>query len=360
MTTTLTSLPGQLKTLVARTVMAALCLAAAGLLAWLGFTDRRDGKMYVELSESVIEADPARVDAALEGRVIHVSSAPTSAAGARDDLFGLAVEGFALRRESSMFQWFEEAHGKGITKRYDYYLDWCDCRNDSSKFHKPKAHENPEYTVDEKTFLAVDAKIGAYALRDDALVKNIFLRYVGSNTRISEFSTVNMAVDVLDLPELPEHLLSLGWYRMPDGESYYRGNPSTDEPELGDIAVSFTQLTATQPMSFVGVQKSGAIDVYRRANGGAVVIAQMGSVSGKELIKHKRASEMSVTRLFRTASVVVLTLVMGLLGKWMSPLLGLVPLVAMVARHSAFGGGALFGLAIAGSIVAVGKIALLF
>jgi Transmembrane protein 43 len=360
MTTTITSLPDRLKKLVMRSVMVGLCLVAVGLLAWLGFSERRDGQLYNELGSSVVEADPAIVDAALEGRVVHLSASPISAVGARDDWFGLDVEGFALRRESAMFQWFEEAQGKGLKKRYDYYLDWCDCRNDSSKFHEPKGHENPDYTVEEKIFLAADAKIGAYALRDDALVKNIFLRYVESSTRIAPNSTVNMAADVLDLPELPERLTGQGWYRMPDGESYYRGNPNTDEPELGDIAVTFTELKAAQPMSFVGVQKADGIEVYRRDSGAAVVIAQMGEISGKEQIKQKRASEMSAVRLFRTIAIIVLTLVMGLLGKWMSPMLGVIPIVAIVARHSAFGGGAMLGLVIAGLIVAMGKITLMF
>lgn len=334
-------------------VFGTLAVGSMVLMVWMGFSNSADLKLTRELKKSVIETGAAAVDPALDGRLIHISAPVQSAVGAQDDAFGVRVSGFALRREVAMFQWFEEKSGRGLSKRYEYYIDWCHCRNDSSKFKESAGHENPPLTFQEKVFMSADAKLGAYAIRGDQYAQLAFTRFDLLDTP-SPMSLESIAENVA-VPEIGAALRAQGWYKF-DEETYYKGNAKGDEPAIGDLSVTFTELKAGKTLSLVGVQNDGGIATYTRADGKPLPIAALGLVDAKRMIDSKLSGKAAITSLIVWVGLVLLVISMAAMGRSLAPVLGALPIVGLVAQRSAVLASALIGLGIGGVIMGLTKI----
>ncbi|MGH8029407.1 MAG: TMEM43 family protein [Arenimonas sp.] len=350
MSETVTRFAEKLKSGLITFAAAAVALAALALMVWTILSGRIDARMYKTLAHDARTASAERVDPANENAIVHLSAAqPSSVAGVRDPGFGVAVRGFALRREVSMYQWFEQASGRGIKRRYEYYQDWCDCRNDSAKFHEPQGHENPPLPFENEVLLAPDARLGAFALTDPVLARETFADYDDADPPYPPEALVRLAADVKPLPSLsPEHTQQ-GWRVVADGEAYYRGADEED-PQVGDAAITYTQLASSLPISLVGVQHNGAIETYQRTPGHGHLIARIGAADAKSLIDEASGRALAAAGLLRAVGLVVLTLAFGVLGIRLPGLVASVPGVNRIGAHSRFGGGAVLGLLLGGAL----------
>lgn len=344
-----TQLMDRFKAWAIRGIGGLIALASSLFLIWQINAGRIDARMFSELRGKTHSVDVARVDPANEGTIVHLSAASLSSAlGVKDSAFSIASPGFALRREVAMFQWFEKKHGRGLRARYEYFQDWCYCWNDAGKFHDPAGHENARPAFKNEIVLAPDAKLGAFALTDLTLAKKAFDEYDEAEPPYPPNALVRLASDVSPLPSPSAALQAAGWKLLDGGAAYYLGKGNESDPVLGDQVVSFSQLEGTVPVSMIGVQRQGAIEAYQRTPRKAYLLAVTGEQDSARMIADAKGRSHAAVGLLRAVALIGLTLGLGIFAPALQGLTLRVPILGALAKHSAFGAGAVVGLLLGG------------
>ena len=159
-------------------MLTGLVMLVAGL-ALLFWNEGRAVKTHKALQEgaaAVTEADPARVDAALDGKLVHFSADADAPGELTDAWFGVSARAFRMERTVEMWQWHETSRtttkenlggSETTTTEYDYAKGWSERIVDSSKFKVPEGHRNPaRFPVEGQEQVASGVTAGAYAVPD--------------------------------------------------------------------------------------------------------------------------------------------------------------------------------------------------
>ncbi len=149
-------------------------LAAFPLLFW---NEGRAVKRYKTLKEgqgAVVSVAANQVEAAHEGKLVHVTGLANTDETLRDAAFGMSVRALRLSRNVKMYQWKELKESKrdkklgGSTETvttYRYKRGWTDKLIRSSHFKQPDGHTNPDaMPYASQTFVAKTVTLGAFAL----------------------------------------------------------------------------------------------------------------------------------------------------------------------------------------------------
>ncbi|MEP6565361.1 MAG: TMEM43 family protein, partial [Mesorhizobium sp.] len=113
-------------------------------------------RSLAEGSGAVVSVGADSVDAANDGKLVHVSGPVTASDGLADPDFGIAAQGLRLSRTAEMYQWKEESKsettkklggGEETVTTYSYSKVWDDSQIDSSDFKKPDGHQNPPMAI---------------------------------------------------------------------------------------------------------------------------------------------------------------------------------------------------------------------
>ncbi len=332
----------------------AILLGSLYLLFWNEGFSKRHSDAIAEVGEQVVEAPRDAIDPALEGKPVHLSARVTSQAGTEDDVFGLRTKGVGLYRQVQMFQWieYEEKSGRGRRKRteYVYAMDWDDEYHDSSKFHEPAGHDNPRPELRSEGFFAEDARFGPFRFDNDEVAAQS-LR--DTDTPNAPGSLGRWPTELTALPELSSHLQQKRWYKLDEG-TYYRGNEATDEYELGDLAVTFYELSNDFSLSMIGAQKGEHLEAWKASNGDSVLLAAGGALSADQIINDAVALGASRTKLLRIVGLIGAVIGAAGIGRLLGGFLGMIPVVGSIAQYSLMVTGALFGLLVGLVTIAVG------
>ena len=120
-----------------------LVIAGVGLLFW---NEGRSVRRYQTLDagqKRVVSVAADRVDAAHDGRLVHLSERATATRPLEDPEFGLSLTALLLQRVVEMYQWTEDKEtkerkkvggGKETTTTYRYQKRWVDHRVDHHGF----------------------------------------------------------------------------------------------------------------------------------------------------------------------------------------------------------------------------------
>src|ERR1700730_9920105 len=130
-----------------------LIIGSTILIFWNEGRAVQTARSLTEGEGLVIAADAANVDPANEGKLVHVSGELATKIPLADPEFGLTTAAARLVRTVEVFQWKEESHTE--TKKnlggsedkvttYTYTQVWSEPRIDSSRFHSPGGHDNPQ------------------------------------------------------------------------------------------------------------------------------------------------------------------------------------------------------------------------
>jgi hypothetical protein len=151
-----------------------LLVGSSVLLFWNEGRAVQTERSLAEGRGLVVTVEPARVDPANEGKLVHVKAV----APLRDPEFRVAVTALRLIRTVEMYQWKEEEHtqrhttlggGEDTSTTYSYQLTWNGSRIDSSHFRWPEGHDNPQMRYTRTTYTARDATLGAFRPGEPAL-----------------------------------------------------------------------------------------------------------------------------------------------------------------------------------------------
>ena len=291
-------------------------LGSGILLFWNEGRAVQTERSLAEGRAQVVAVDPTRVEAANEGKLVHIAGDVKAAAPLRDPEFDVSASGLRLVRTVEMFQWKEERRSGSNTGNADeasYQLTWNAGRIDSSRFRRPGGHENPQMRYSRASFTAGDAALGAFRPGERALG----LLPASQTIRVT--------------PALADTLR--GRIGSPlqaiDGRLYLAADPG--QPRLGDLRISFT-VAPNGPASFIGRQSGADLVEYQTRSGDRLLIARSGRVDASEMFQSAEQQNRTWTWLLRIAGLVVMLFGFVLLMVPLSTLTAFIPFIGGLAR----------------------------
>jgi hypothetical protein len=287
----------------------------------------------------VIDVTPDPIDAANDGKLIHVSGNTRSTAPLADPEFAVSTVGLHLVRIAEMYQWEEEKHeethkslggSEQTTTTYSYNKVWSDRAIDSQKFRQRDNHTNPAKKYVRLSVTSTDAALGAFRL--DAPVLNL----LPTNTEV----TVAPQTAAKIKPRIANA-------QVVDGKIYLGADAG--DPQIGDYRISYV-LAPAGPVSVIGRQAASTITQYQTTAGDRLLMAVDGMQSATEMFKEAERENRILTWAIRAG---------GILAMWLGAFLIFRPLVVVADVVPLIGGvlGAGAGLValvfaiVAGSIV---------
>ncbi|MDH4120254.1 MAG: TMEM43 family protein [Deltaproteobacteria bacterium] len=305
-------------------------------LDWVNRQEAALDQSKQTLLQTVVEANPQRVDPAHEGKIVHLTGITATDAELKDLQFGVSVPAAVLTRQVSMYQWAQIRHdaredrsgGLKTGNRaftYTYELRWAPGRVSSEGFKSRLGHANPDPAVAGQTWRAGQVTLGAYRLtasQRDVLV-----------------ATEPVPLDGLKLETLLAGLpAALRGRARVSGSEIWVGDPA--KPELGDLRITFERLNPTTEISVLAVQKKDSFAPYHDTQGNQLAYLKYGKMSAREMLTEPNLIEIAVGALARIGILVLLIAGwINLLG-FLKPLRGLHFVLGTLAFARFLGGAA--------------------
>lgn len=274
-------------------------------------------KALKEGAATVQTAATDRVDAFLDGRLVHASGETTSARGVADPDLGLATAGLKLSRKVEMYQWHESEKGSGNDHRFVYERQWSTSPINSEGFHAPQGHSNPPFRLQSGDFSAADARIGALAISSAALAELPTPdRFLLDDTAVAKARSVLGARTRADM-----------------GGLYVGQDPAS--PHVGDLRISWT-LAHTGPASFVGRQQAGTIVAHTASNGREILLADRGIVPADAMFKEAQNENRIFTWIIRGVGLLFMLIGFSLFFAPVQLLTDWIPIVGSLVQGAVF------------------------
>ena len=295
-------------------------IVAFPLLFW---NEGRAVKRYKALKEGagvVISVAEDKVDAANEGKLVHVTGLATTEEVLEDREFGISANAIKLKRVAQMYQWKEtkktkkkkKTGGSTTTKTtYSYQKVWSDKIINSSTFKKLEGHTNPgsmAYTG--RQSVAKDVTLGAFNLSRTLLGK------------INQFDDVDIHGSVSQLSA------SLQGKVKTHGNSYYIGeNP--ESPEIGDIQITF-KIVKPMEVSIISKQIGETFEPYNSQAGGQIELLQVGTFSPENMFESAKRQNSVMTWILRLVGFALMLLGLGLVFNPLSVFTDIIPFLGSI------------------------------
>lgn len=306
---------------------------AVAVLFWNeGRTVRREQALK-EGAGVVVSVAADKVDAANEGKLVHLSGLADTQETLSDPEFNVSVKAIRLKRTVEMYQWQEQS--KSETKKklgggtetvttYTYSKAWRDSLVNSGSFKNPEGHQNPAVMQYQSTSANASAvTLGAFRL-SPALI-----------SAITSFAA--LPKDALPAP-------SGNMKAMPDG--YYIG-ADLNAPAIGDYKISYSVVMPTD-VSVVAKQVKDTFEAYSAKSGDTIALLETGTHSAAEMFKTAQEENAMIKWVLRVVGVIVMFIGCSMMVKPLSVLADVIPplgsLVGFASGLAAFFVSATFSL----------------
>lgn len=306
---------------------------AVALLFWNeGRTVRREQALK-EGAGVVVSVAADKIDAANEGKLVHLSGLADTQETLSDPEFNVSVKAIRLKRTVEMYQWQEQS--KSETKKklgggtetvttYTYSKAWRDSLVNSGSFKNPEGHQNPAVMQYQSTSANASAvTLGAFRL-SPALI-----------SAITSFAA--LPKDALPAP-------SGNMKAMPDG--YYIG-ADLNAPAIGDYKISYSVVMPTD-VSVVAKQVKDTFEAYSAKSGDTIALLETGTHSAAEMFKTAQEENAMIKWVLRVVGVIVMFIGCSMMVKPLSVLADVIPplgsLVGFASGLAAFFVSATFSL----------------
>ncbi|MDD4350301.1 MAG: TMEM43 family protein [Opitutales bacterium] len=292
-----------------------------GSIVLLFWNEGRSVKRYKDLKEGagvVVSVQSDRVDATLEGSLIHTSGMANTESTLKDPVFDVSVNALRLERLVEMYQWEETSSTKtekklgGATEpvtTYDYRKTWHSGRIDSSGFQEPAGHENPDLTLDKVSLTASDVTLGDYHLTPMLV------------DRISNFQTLSIGEQVPAPAGINREISTTG-------DTIFVGD-NQSQPQIGDLRIRF-RYVAPQNVSVIAAQSMNGFEPYKTSRGGTILEIKTGLLSTEEMFAQAQASNRMITWLIRLGGFVLMGIGFGMLFRPLSVVADVVPFIGNI------------------------------
>ena len=265
-----------------------LILLAPIMLFWNECNSVTTAQSLAEGAAAVVSVSPDTIDAANDGKLVHVSGDATTDETLTDADFGVSLKAIKLKREVEMYQWVEKSTTKSSSNskktKYTYSKQWRTGLVKSSKFEDPKGHTNPETMP--------------YQAQESA-AKNVTLGGFTLSTSQIEYLTPEATY----LP--PETS-----YTQQDGYLYLSGSPA--EPTIGTVRVRFLTIEPG-PVSVVAQQSGSTFAPYQTSAGKQLDMIQLGTATSEEMFSDAATANTVFTWILRVVGFFMIVISLNLL-----------------------------------------------
>jgi hypothetical protein len=297
----------------------ALIVGSAILIFWNEGRAVQTARSLTEGEGLVIAGDQAKVDPANDGKLVHISGELATKLPLTDPEFGISTPAARLVRTVELYQWKEESRTE--TKKnlggsedkvttYTYTLVWSEPRIDSSRFHDPGGHENPQLRYRRFEVAARDATLGAFqpgeaVLRRLATDEEFRVDPAAASTLRDRFGAATVA----------------------DGRIFVGGDPQ--RPRLGDLRVSY-RVARVGPVSLIGRQSGADFAEFPTKAGDRLLMASAGTVSANDMFKAAEAENRTLTWILRGVGTLLMIIGFALIGQPLAVVGSVVPFIGEV------------------------------
>jgi hypothetical protein len=295
-----------------------LFVVAFPVLFWNEGRAVRTAKSLAEGASAVASVSADTVNAANEGKLVHLTGEATTAETLSDPEFGVSAPAIKLKRQVEMYQWEEQKKSQSRTKlgggtetvtTYTYKQAWSPSLIDSSSFKHREGHENPRaMPVMSQSWTAKQVTLGAFTLSE---------AQVGLLNKYEDFSADETAAAALP-PDMKERA------KLASGGYYLGQDPAS--PAVGDAKVSF-QIVPPATVSIVARQIGSTFEAYEAKAGGSILLLDYGALSADSMFKTAEESNVVVTWLLRVGGFLLMALGLFLVLRPLAVLADVIPIL---------------------------------
>lgn len=299
------------------------------LLFWNEGRAVKTYKTLVEGGKVAVTVTADRVDAANDGKLVHLTGKAVSDATLADSLFAVSAKALKLQRGVEMYQWQETKKsetrkkfggGSETVTTYDYDRAWSGRLIDSSSFKMRDAHQNPgSMPYETRTWVAQPITVGAFEL---------------SRPLVDRISNAT-PLEIPGSTALPAELA--GKAKMTGGGFYIGADPAA--PKIGDVRVKFTVDNSAE-VSVIARQSKNTFEPYMAKAGGKIEMLQMGTLSIESMIQTAQNENTVITWILRGVGFLLMVIGLNLVMSPLSVLADVIPFIGNVV--GAITGGVAF------------------
>ncbi len=297
---------------------------ALGVLIWNEGRAIKTARSLEEGSKSVVSVVADTIDAANDGKLVHVSGhLDTPNDAVYDQQLGLAFpQSLKVKREVQMYQWKRESQNKsqskGSNSSYRYVQAWDNNSIDSKNF--PPNYQNPSFVVEKQTFLAELIQLGAFTVTS-SLMK--------------------------DVPASAKVVLNDGYFTQSpslirrsrtlyNGDLYLSSSRQSEptSPQIGDMRIS---LYAAGPMmaSIVAQQQGSNLVPYPTKSGIALALLEPGQLQASEMFTQAVQENITMTWMVRGGGFVMMFVALHAMFYALVKIFRRIPIVGGMAESGA-------------------------
>lgn len=318
-------------------------LAGTVLLWWNEGRTVKTGDAIVEAQQATVEMEhPDKMDASLDGKMVHANGTAVSNDILKDGTFPVAGNFTKIDREVEYYQWVERKEeqkrdklGGGEETITTYYYDrkWVDEPVNSGSFHDPqyRGANTVRAQFEDQTVYAENVSFGAYKLPD------FFIKQVGTAEDLmvfqepADYAKALMGGDSVQVTEndVTQALQGLNTdFNDISGNVVYYGDPANTQ--VGDVRVTFKGVKPQNEISIMAQVKGDTFAQYVAKNGYTFSRLNNGTATAAEMVQQAKDENDMIKWALRLLGV--LLVIGGLKGifNFLVILLKVVPFLASI------------------------------
>ena len=303
-----------------------LLIAGTVLLFWNeGRTVKTTRMLKHAQSECVHLPDPAAVDPAFEGKMVHVNGFAATDDILTDSYFGVYTNAVKLIRDVEFYQWVEhsktETHdklggGEETVTTYTYSKEWVSSPVDSDSFEDPdyRGLNTVKANIEDNTETAANVSLGAYKLTP-RLVAQMNNAVPFEIEGVEEFAINQIAA------EEPES------YHVKGNVAYIGKNPNV--AEIGDVRITFTKVMPAD-VSVLSKIVGNTFEPYVDKNGYDLSRLTEGTESMEAMFATEHSSNKTMAWILRLLGIILVYAGFKSIFEFLTTLLKVVPFLASI------------------------------
>ena len=231
------------------------------------------------MNKNAVEISATKIDRGNDNKLVQVSGKAITTETLTDKIITVP-NAFALSRKVEMYQWQENVKTEKKdnmggstteTKTYTYEKVWSDHEIDSSDFKKT-SYSNPPFTIKSEEYYAKSGKLGDFELTS------------------KQTESMHAYTQYENLPQKYE-------YKIHEN-TYYKGY-DPQNPQIGDIRISYKYIPSDTGISIIGKQKSDNTLTTMPYKDSSVYLQQDGIKDKAEMLGDFRQSNKILTNVIR-------------------------------------------------------------
>jgi len=315
------------------------------LLFWNEGRAVTTARSLAEGAKAVVSVAADRIDAANEGKLVHVTGPVTTTSTPSDTDFGISAPGIRLVRTVEMYQWTQQS--KSETKKelggseetvttYTYSKRWEDRAIDSSNFKQAAGHLNPPMEIQGRAFQVPDGKLVAFDLGQPVLDR------IGGEQQLAIRSEQRAAVDAA----------YQGSARVSIADNRIYLGPDPGSPRIGDYRISY-EVAPAGVTSIVARQSGSTFAGYQTVAGDELLMVRVGNVAADKMFADAVSENTLITWVIRAAGVILLFIGFLLLFSPLGVVGDVVPFIGSIVRFGTGLASFIMAILVGGTVIAI-------